>query len=307
MRTFLRKRIVSATLASSAIAVLFAAESARAIENVEHKFADSGGVNIHYAAAGSGPLVVFIHGFPDFWYTWRHQMAGLQDEYRVAALDTRGYNDSDKPERQEDYDIGLLVDDVVAVIKAERQEKAVIVGHDWGGAIAWRLAMTRPQAVERLIIVNLPHPRGIIRELANNPEQRNNSQYARNFQQPDSHKQLNAAFLAALVAKDDATRARYVAAFEKSSFNGMMNYYRQNYPREPYTEASVDTPKVVCPVLQFHGLKDPALHHHGLNNTWEWINSDYTLVTIPQAGHWAHHDAAELVTETMKWWLKMRP
>jgi pimeloyl-ACP methyl ester carboxylesterase len=284
----------------------YAAMPALATDAVEHKYADNGGVKIHYAAMGQGPLIVFIHGFPDFWYSWHHQMNGLKDSYRVVALDTRGYNKSDKPQKQEAYDLSLLVVDVAAVIKAEGEEKAVIVGHDWGGAIAWRFAMTMPQMAEQLIIVNLPHPKGIARELAHNPEQQANSQYARDFQHPDSHKHLNAQILAGFVGRDEETREIYIKAFEKSSFNGMMNYYRQNYPREPYQEDFSEMPNVSIPVLQFHGLKDTALHHHGLNNTWEWLDRDYTLVTIPKVGHWAHHEAADLVTDTMKWWLNMR-
>lgn len=274
--------------------------------DIEHKFAENNGVKIHYAAMGSGPPVVFIHGFPDYWRIWINQMNGLRNDYRVLALDTRGYNKSDQPEDQKDYDMRLLVEDVAAVVRAEGEEKAVIVGHDWGGAIAWSFAMSHPEMTDKLIIVNLPHPRGFLRELADNPEQRANSQYARNFQYSDSHKKLTPRMLARIVAKDEKTRTEYVAAFKRSSLNGMMNYYRQNYPREPYKSWAVEMPKITVPVLQFHGLKDTALHHRGLNNTWEWLTKDYTLVTIPDAGHWAHHEAAELVTDTMKWWLKMR-
>ena len=288
------------------MAILCAGTASLAADDVEHKYAENNGVKIHYAAMGEGPMVVFIHGFPDFWYSWRHQMNGLKDDFRVVALDTRGYNKSDKPERQEDYDMSLLVRDVVAVITAEGEKKAIIVGHDWGGAIAWRFAVTFPAMAEKLIIVNLPHPKGFIRELANNPEQQANSQYARDFRHPESHKKLDAQMLAGIVAKDEATRAKYIKAFENSSLNGMMNYYRQNYPRKPYQEIVVEMPNVAIPVLQFHGLKDTALHQHGLNNTWEWLDKDYTLVTIPHVGHWAHHEAADLVTDTMKWWLKMR-
>ena len=280
--------------------------SAFASDDVEHKYAENNGVKIHYAAMGDGPLVVFIHGFPDFWYSWHHQMNGLKEHYRVVALDTRGYNKSDKPEKQEDYDMSLLIQDVAAVIKAEGEEKAVIVGHDWGGAIAWNFVMALPHMAEKLIIVNLPHPKGFARELTNNPEQQANSQYARNFQQPNSHENLSAEALANFVAKDEETRAKYFTAFSNSSLNGMMNYYRQNYPRESSENAEIEIPQISIPVLQFHGLKDKALHHHGLNNTWEWIDKDYTLVTIPDADHWAHHEAAELVTDTMKWWLQMR-
>lgn len=288
------------------IALMCAAMPAFAADDVTHEYAENNGVKIHYAAMGRGSLVVFIHGFPDFWYSWHHQMNGLKDDFRVVALDTRGYNKSDKPQKQEDYAMSLLIQDVAAVIKAEGEEKAVIVGHDWGGVIAWQFSMALPHMAEKLIIVNLPHPKGMIRELANNPEQQANSQYARDFQQPNSHEKLSAEVLAGFVARDEETRAKYIKAFENSSLNGMMNYYRQNYPRAPYEEYAEEMPNVSIPVLQFHGLKDTALHHHGLNNTWEWLDNDYTLVTIPDAGHWAHHEAADLVTGTMKWWLKMR-
>jgi pimeloyl-ACP methyl ester carboxylesterase len=100
---------------------------------IKHGYADNNGVNIHYAETGEGPLVVMIHGFPDFWYSWRHQMAGLKDGYRVVAIDQRGYNLSDQPEGVENYDMRLLVSDVAAVVRHLGEEKATIVGHDWGG------------------------------------------------------------------------------------------------------------------------------------------------------------------------------
>lgn len=290
----------------AAILILPAMGGDDIFDKVEHKYADSDGVKIHYAALGKGPLVVFVHGFPDFWYSWRYQMAGLQDEFRVCAMDTRGYNMSDKPEKQEDYDMSKLVGDVAAVIKAEGKEKAVIVGHDWGGAIAWTFAMTMPQMTDKLIIVNLPHPKGIARELATNKVQQTNSAYARRFQEPDSHKGLSAAGLAGMLGKDETTKARYLEAFTNSSLNGMMCYYRQNYPKPPYEENVAELPKVSVPVLQFHGLLDTALNAKGLNNTWEYLDKDYTLVTIPGVNHWAHQEAHDLVTNTMKWWLKAR-
>ena len=151
-------------------------------DRVTHGYADSNGVKIHYATMGSGPLVVMIHGFPDYWYTWRHQMEGLADRFQVVAIDQRGYNLSDKPAGVENYDMRLLVGDVVAVIKSLGPQKAIVVGHDWGGMVAWQLAMNVPDVVERLIILNLPHPRGLARELAHNPAQQSNSAYARRFQ-----------------------------------------------------------------------------------------------------------------------------
>lgn len=282
------------------------AEETDMMNQVEHKMADSNGVNIHYAALGEGPLVLMIHGFPDFWYSWKHQMDGLAKEYRVAAMDLRGYNKSDKPEGEEKYDMRLLVADVVAVVTNEGAKKATIVGHDWGGAIAWQFAMHNPGMTDKLIIVNLPHPWGMARELATNKEQQKNAQYARNFQKSNSHEHLTSEMLAAFVAKDDETTEKYIEAFENSSFESMMNFYRRNYPKEPYTQPESDPPEVHAPVLQFHGLGDSALHARGLNNTWEHLGADYTLVTIPEVGHWAHHDAAELVTSTMQSWLRDR-
>ena len=128
----------------------------------------------------------------------------------------------------------LLVGDVLAVIKHFGQEKAIIVGHDWGGAVAWSLAMYVPQAVDKLIILNLPHLRGLSRELANNPQQQKNSQYARDFQKPDAASKLTPEALAFWVT-DESAKPRYIEAFKNSDFEAMLNYYKRNYPREPYS------------------------------------------------------------------------
>src|SRR5215470_15597171 len=123
---------------------LVAGTGARAEELGEEGFADSGGVKIHYVAAGKGPLVVLIHGFPDYHYTWRWQMPALAKHFQVVAIDLRGYNKSDQPKGVENYTIDKLVGDVDAVVKHFKQKKAIVVGHDWGGAIAWSYAMMHP-------------------------------------------------------------------------------------------------------------------------------------------------------------------
>jgi pimeloyl-ACP methyl ester carboxylesterase len=275
-------------------------------DKVEHGYVDSNGVKIHYATMGKGPLLVMIHGFPDFWYSWRAQMAGLAESYQVVAIDQRGYNLSDKPQGQQNYDTSFLVDDVRAVVKHFTPGKATIVGHDWGGWVAWNFAMKYSDVTERLIILNLPHPRSLAYQLANNPQQQANSAYARRFQTPEAAKGLTAEGLANRV-KDPAVKAHYVEAFRKSDFEAMLNYYKQNYPREPYKEDTSPLVKVKPPVLMFHGLKDTALLAPGLNNTWDWLESDLTLVTVPNAGHWVQDDAADLVTSTMKSWLALHP
>src|SRR5688500_2925753 len=273
-----------------------------------------GGVKIHYASLGKGPLVVMIHGFPDFWYTWRHQMEALSPNFQVVAIDQRGYNLSDKPAGVEQYDMKLLVADVAAVIRHLKQEKATIVGHDWGGMVAWQFAMNLPQMTENLVILNLPHPTGLLRELKSNPEQIKNSEYARNFQRlsPKDPKvffgnPMTPQTLSGWV-RDPAARKRYIEAFERSDFDAMLNYYKANYPKTSGADAPAPPvlPKVSVPVLMFHGLDDRALHKNALAGTWDWLEKDLTLVTIPGAGHFVQQDAAELVTSTMKWWLTMR-
>ena len=274
-------------------------------DRVRHDHADSNGVKIHYVTLGTGPLVVMIHGFPDYWYTWRHQMAALADSFQVVAIDMRGYNRSDKPKGVEKYDVKLLVGDVAAVIKHVGAKQATIVGHDWGGMVAWQFAMALPRQCSRLIILNLPHPRGLSRELAHNPQQQKNSAYARAFQLPGAHKALSAEGLARWV-KNKTDRAKYVEAFKRSDFEAMLNYYKKNYPRMPYKEDTSPVVRVQAPVLMFHGLNDRALLPAALNGTWKWVGKDLTLVTVPGAGHFVQQDASELVSRTMKMWLKLK-
>jgi pimeloyl-ACP methyl ester carboxylesterase len=276
------------------------------------------GVKIHYASLGpkdaaTAPLVVMIHGFPDFWYSWRHQMSALSDRYQVVAIDQRGYNLSDKPKGVESYDMKLLVADVAAVIRHLKRDKATIVGHDWGGAVAWQFAFALPEMTENLVILNLPHPAGLLRELQSNKEQIKNSEYARNFQAklPTDPTiffglPMTAETMSGWV-RDPAARKRYVEAFQRSDFEAMLNYYKRNYPKAG-AEAPPPSvfPKVKAPVLMFHGLNDTALNSDGLSGTWNWVEKDLTLVTVPGAGHFVQQDAAELVSTTMRSWLSTR-
>ena len=291
-------------LAAVFAGALSAAWAVRAEDaKVTHHYTDNDGVKIHYVTAGdSGPLVVMIHGFPDYWYSWNEQLKALKSTHRVAAVDQRGYNRSDKPKGLDNYAIPKLVSDVAAVIRDMGEKKAVIVGHDWGGMVAWSFAMSKPEMTERLAVLNLPHPKGLNRELANNPDQQRNSQYARAFQLPGAHKLLTAERLAGWV-KGEAKRAKYIEAMKRSDFEAMLNYYKRNYPRPPYEEDTSEPVRLKMPVLLIHGLDDKALLHGALNRTWEWLDGDLTLVTIPGAGHFVHHDKPALVSRTLKMWL----
>jgi pimeloyl-ACP methyl ester carboxylesterase len=123
-----------------------------------HRWIDVGGLRLHCVEAGTGPLVVLLHGFPEFWYAWRHQIPALADAgYRVVAPDLRGYNTSDKPSRVRDYRPRVLVQDVADLIVALGAGSAAVAGHDWGGGLAWLLAMQHPKRVERLVLLNAPH------------------------------------------------------------------------------------------------------------------------------------------------------
>jgi pimeloyl-ACP methyl ester carboxylesterase len=277
-------------------------------------FVDSGGVKIHYVGLGKtgDPLIVMIHGFPDFWYTWRAQMPALAQRFHVVAIDQRGYNLSGQPEGVENYKTEKLVGDLLAVVDhfTRGRGKAIIVGHDWGGLVAWTFAMTHPDRTDRLIVLNLPHPRGLLRELQTNPQQQKNSQYARDFQKPDAARRISADLLTLWVT-DPAARKVYIEALKRSSKEGMLNYYKANYPSGPGDErlrsglagTEQAIPAVRCPVLMIHGLKDQALLPGALNDTWNWIDADLTLVTIPGAGHFVQQDASGLVTRTLVSWL----
>lgn len=279
----------------------------------QDRYANNNGVKIHYAVEGKGPLVVLIHGFPDYWATWKPLMAELNKAgYRTAALDTRGYNLSDKPEGVAAYAMPNLVGDVAAVISAEGQKNAIVIGHDWGAAIAWQTVFARPDLVNRLVILSVPHPAGMARELATNKAQQEGSDYARNFQKEGSEKFLTAERLAAMANKDPAETAGYLAAFRQSSFAAMMNYYRANYPRG--TGADTQTPvamaapnqRVKVPVLVIHGMKDTALNAAGHAGTWDYVDADTTLVMFPKAGHFVQHDAEDQVNRTIRDWLNAR-
>ena len=300
---------------ASMLASTLGLASQQLLDTVSHHYADNDGVKIHYVKTGSGPLVVMIHGFPDYWYSWRAQMEALKDNFTVVAMDQRGYNQSDQPEGVTAYAMPNLVADVAAVVAAEGADRATIVGHDWGGAVAWQVAFALPQMVKNLVIMNLPHPNGFARELANNEEQQRNSDYAQRFIAGSADdptiiggNPMTAQSLSGWVHDADV-RAQYLQAFERSDFAAMLNFYKANYPRSGEHSAvapNTPPPLLEMPLLMFHGLEDTALHSNGLNNTWDWSKKDVTIVTVPGAGHFVQQDAPMLVSKTMQWWLSNR-
>lgn len=277
---------------------------------LEDKFAQNGDVKIHYVASGKGPLVVLIHGYPDFSGSWSELMPALNDNYRVVALDTRGYNLSDHPDGVENYEMPKLVADVDAVINAEGYKTATVLGHDWGGSIAWMYAFTHPTKLDNLIILSTPHPILFMERMRTDPVQQATSQYARNFQKEGSEANMTAEGLARRV-QDPVMREKYVEAFKRSSFSAMMNYYRANYPRTVGPDAKrpfvpENPPQIPVPLLVIHGMKDTALLADGHAGTWNKAAMDSTVVMIPGAGHFVQNDAPAMVNGTIRSWLDMR-
>ena len=308
----LRAMILGVSLATLSLAAcqtatteMITAAPAKQAVAVEDKYATSAdGTKIHYKVSGSGPLVLAIHGFPDFSGSWDQLAPALNDKYRFVAIDTRGYNLSGQPVGVANYAMPKLVEDVQAVIKAEGAAKATVIGHDWGAAIAWNYAFAHPETLERLVILSVPHPANMGRQLKAAPD---NSNYARNFQKEGSENNLTAEGLAGWV-RDPAEKAKYVEAFKRSSFAGMMNYYRANYPSAPDPNAPVPTfPKINVPVLVIHGMKDQALLSMGHNDTWDQVSKDTTLLMVPDANHFVQHDSPVLVNGTIRAWLDLHP
>ena len=188
-------------------------------------YAELDGVRLHYVEQGEGPLVVLLHGFPEFWYGWRHQIEPLADAgFRVVAPDMRGYNLSSKPRGVASYDIGLLAQDVEQLIEERGEQKAHVAGHDWGGAVAWAAAGFHPEVVERLAILNAPHPRVFIEHLKS-PRQLARSWYMGFFQLPWLPEQLGRRVLPR--GFPPAERARYEEAYaQPGALTAMFNYYR---------------------------------------------------------------------------------
>src|SRR5262249_9381883 len=156
-----------------------------------HHYADVNGQRLHYASEGKGPLIMFVHGFPEFWYAWRGQLAEFGRDHQAVALDMRGYNLSSKPKEVSDYAVPLLVEDLAALADHLGAKKFTLVAHDWGGGVAWAFALTKPERLERLVIVNAPHPAIFRRLLAENPDQQKASQYMLTFRSAEAEGMLS--------------------------------------------------------------------------------------------------------------------
>ena len=268
------------------------------------------GVRLHWVESGSGPLVVLLHGFPDCWLTWRRQMPALAAAgFRVVAPDLRGYNLSGKPRGVAAYRVEALATDVAELVGRLGASRASVVGHDWGGAVAWNLPRYFPDLVERLVVLNSPHPAAFQRELLTLAQLRR-SWYVFLFQLPWLPEALlrsrRAGFVKRLLRDDPVRPGAFTreeieqlreAILVPGALTAALNYYRAAF--RPGVAALRPRPgRIGCPTLVVWGERDRYLGPALLDGLDRWV-ADLTVVRIPDASHWVHADAPERVNELL--------
>ena len=261
---------------------ILAAATLMAQTKWHHRYAEVNGVKLHYVEQGKGELILFLHGFPEFWYEWKDLLPEFAKDHHAVAPDLRGYNLSDKPEPVESYRVPAIVEDVRALAVKLKARKFVLVGHDWGGVIAWAFAAAHPEMLDKLVIVNAPHPKVFARELAGNPAQQKASAYFNLFNSPQAEKILGQNDFATLqgLMKSWASQAdlkEYMTNWGRG-LTGGLNYYRAARLRSPVDGAQV-TPDnalppmkpIETPTLVIWGERDTALLTGNLNGLDEYV------------------------------------
>lgn len=281
----------------------------------EDKFAQVNGIRIHYVSAGASsknaPLILFLHGFPEFWYEWKNQLPEFGKDYLAVAPDLRGYNLSDKPESLDQYRMNVLVEDIrVLAAQLSPNRKFILVGHDWGGAVAWSFAIAHPEMLARLVIVNAPHPGIFGKLLASDPAQQKASQYMLMFRGEQAEKMLSdnnyellvnivlAPGLASGVFTEEDKAAYLKAWSQPGALTGGLNYYRANRvgPADSNAAPATGNPAVdpaaltvKVPTLVIWGEKDTALLTRNLDGLDRFV-TNLTVHRIPDGSHWVIHE-----------------
>jgi len=295
------------------------------MEQFQSRYADVNGIRLHYITVGQGNLIMFVHGFPEFWGEWENQLVEFGKEYQAVALDMRGYNLSSKPADVDAYHAKHLIEDLRALAQHLGHQKCILVAHDWGGAVAWSAAMRYPEWVEKLVIINSPHPAVFARELLNNPDQQAASQYMLLFRSAEAEQILaenNYARLLDMVtqfgSKWELTgdlRLKYIAAWSQpKALTGGLNYYRASplYPPASPEDAAriksiLDLPPemfaVKIPTLVIWGEQDRALLTGNLDGLADYIE-DLTVKRIADGSHWVSHEQPERVNALIRDFLR---
>ena len=268
----------------------------------ERRSIDLSAVRLDYACQGDGPTILMLHGFPEFWRAWDGVMPLLADGHRVVAPDLRGYNTSDKPEPVSDYQIEALVQDIVDLIN-QLGGPVVLVGHDWGGGLAWAVASLHPELIDKLVIMNAPHLNVFRDLLLNDPEQADAFSYAEFFASEGSEDVLAANDFGILtgmfadVLDEDELVAYKEAWGQPGALAGGLNWYRANLTDGiPNTELELN---VSVPTLVMWGMDDTALLPSNLDGLPAYV-SDLEVIEVPGATHWIAHEVPETVAGNIR-------
>jgi pimeloyl-ACP methyl ester carboxylesterase len=289
---------------------------------IRHEFVRANGLRFHVATCGGGDrLALCLHGFPECWFSWRHQMPLLARlGYRVWAPDLRGYGDSDRPPRMADYAIEALLADVAGLVDAAGVSSVTLIAHDWGGIIAWFFAMRRLRPLERLVIMNLPHPVPLQRALRTSWRQRLRFWYVAVFQIPllpeavlraRNYRAIGDAFRNSAVDKhrfpDDVLQVYRDSAARPGALTAMLNYYRA-FVRGggQRRQDALGYPVIDTPTLMLWGEEDVALGKETTYGT-EAVVPNLTLRYLPRVSHWVQQEAPETVNALLEAWLLGQP
>jgi pimeloyl-ACP methyl ester carboxylesterase len=275
---------------------------------MEHRYVTANGLRFHVATAGSpdGPLIILLHGFPEFWFGWRHQIEPLAEAgFHVWVPDQRGYNLSDKPRGIEPYAIDHLAADVTGLIDAAERDRAILVGHDWGGVVVWHLATAMPERVDRALILNVPHPTVMLRMLKANPRQLLRSWYTFYFQLPwlpDRCLGFNRGWPLARglrkTSRPDTFSAGDLAQYREAwsqpgSITAMINWYRAAMR---YSQRPAISSRIHAPTLLIWGARDRFIGREAAQPSID-LCEDGRLEFIEEATHWVQHEEPVKVTE----------
>lgn len=282
------------------------------LETWTHGKIATNGIQLHYVTQGEGQLMLLLHGFPEFWYSWRHQIPEFASDYKVVAVDLRGYNDSDRPQSRSAYRMDELVEDVKGTITGLGYKRCILVAHDWGGAIAWNFVYRYPDLVDRLIILNLPHPAKFAQGLRT-WQQLARSWYVFFFQLPlfpelllkaNLYKAMEQAFRGMAIDKSafsDADIEAYTKALAKpGALTAALNYYRNILPG--FLTQS-DWPVLTqIPTLMIWGEEDTALGKELTIGTEDYVQ-DFQIHYIPNCSHWVQQEQPQLVNQYIRTFL----
>ena len=265
------------------------------------EFIDNGGIRIAYRSFGSGPLAILIHGFPDTEETFVDQIRELSIDHLVVAPRLRGFPPSSAPAEVSAYETMEVADDIKAIVDHFGGGKALIIGHDWGGAVAQAFSLRYPQAVAGLVIMNVPLASTYNAILGANPDQQNMASYTVPYIHFRDGDPKNIEFIVRNI-RDPRHRSLVASYLDGHPLQSMLSYYKANYPAPPYQKAEASGYTFDVPVLIVWGMQDEYFVPEVLDGAGRYVRHPLRIVTVPWAGHWVHRDAASLVNSEIRSW-----